>query len=361
MTARIHVLLGAGGVGKTTLAAGYAIALARSGRRVGLLGIDPARRLQTALGLPLTDRAARVALDPPAPGSLDAALLGPAEMLRRWATEACPDSSARDRLLKNVFFHALSERLATANDVLAAIRLAEWFERDPSLDDLVVDTAPGLNAIEFLRRPESLAAFLEGPLVVWLRRLAQAETGRGGVMGGFFRGMAPRVLGGLARLGGTGMLVELGDFLALGEPVLERMAQRLAAAQRFLRDGRTEILLVTTARADAAAVAQQIAAALGDLGLSPRAVVQNHALPAALGAELAALAGAPLGPVGAAVVRYARAEVELSARVAAASAHLAPRVITLPVSRGLDGDRRLAALASLGEALSAGLADPPAM
>ena len=56
MTARLHVLLGAGGVGKTTLAAGYAVALARAGGRVGLLGIDPARRLSGALGLTLADR-----------------------------------------------------------------------------------------------------------------------------------------------------------------------------------------------------------------------------------------------------------------------------------------------------------------
>ena len=38
MSARLHVLVGSGGVGKTTLSAGYALALARSGRRVGLLG-----------------------------------------------------------------------------------------------------------------------------------------------------------------------------------------------------------------------------------------------------------------------------------------------------------------------------------
>ena len=81
MTPRLHVLLGAGGVGKTTLAAGYALALAREGRRVGLLGIDPARRLQGALGLALPD------LEVPVPGAprLQAALLRPTDCLRRWA------------------------------------------------------------------------------------------------------------------------------------------------------------------------------------------------------------------------------------------------------------------------------------
>lgn len=52
---RLHVFVGGGGVGKTTLSAGYALALAQSGKRVGLLGIDPAKRLQSALGLSLPD------------------------------------------------------------------------------------------------------------------------------------------------------------------------------------------------------------------------------------------------------------------------------------------------------------------
>ena len=81
MSARLHVLLGAGGVGKTTLAAGFALSLARAGSRVGLLGIDPARRLQSALGVTLQDRAMPVSgwQDPRSlareTGSLHAALL----------------------------------------------------------------------------------------------------------------------------------------------------------------------------------------------------------------------------------------------------------------------------------------------
>jgi anion-transporting ArsA/GET3 family ATPase len=344
VTAKLHVLLGAGGVGKTTLAAGYALALAHAGGRVGLLGIDPARRLQTALGIQLTDVETKVACA----GELHAALLGPAESMRRWAAEASPDAEARERLLKNTFFLALAERLAAANDVLAAIRLAEWVERDPDLTDLVVDTAPGLNAIEFLRRPESLAAFLEGPLVAWLRRLARAEHG---TLGGVVRGAALRVLGGLSRIGGMGMLVELGDFLALGEATLERMAVRLAEAQRWIRSGPTEILLVTAVRDDAATAAAQIAAALAKLGLAPRAALVNHALPASFGDEISALAGEPLGAEASAVLRYARAQAALQARELEAAARLAPAVIALPAARGLDGEHRLAVLASLGERL----------
>ena len=48
---RILVVVGTGGVGKTTVAAALAVEAARRGRRVLALTIDPARRLSDALGL----------------------------------------------------------------------------------------------------------------------------------------------------------------------------------------------------------------------------------------------------------------------------------------------------------------------
>jgi anion-transporting ArsA/GET3 family ATPase len=360
------VLLGAGGVGKTTLAAAYALALAREGRRVGLLGIDPARRLQTALGLALDDTARPV----PDAGLLRAAVLAPAECLPRWAGELGGDGdanrAARERLVANAFFVALAERLATANDVFAAIRIAEWVERDPALEHLVVDTAPGLHAIEFLRRPEALSAFLEGPLVSWMRRLARAQRhGLSGAAGDALRGVAQRVLGGLARVGGSTMLLELADFLALAEDLLERMAERLTAARRWIADPSTEILLVAAVRDDAAHTAQAIAAALATVPgarLSPHATIVNHTLDPALGVELAALAALPeaaqrpRSTVAERVVRYARAEAALQARVVAELSTLAPTLILLPATRGLEGTARRKALAALGDQLRDALA-----
>ena len=48
---RILVVCGAGGVGKTTMAAALALQAARQGRRVLACTIDPSRRLATSLGL----------------------------------------------------------------------------------------------------------------------------------------------------------------------------------------------------------------------------------------------------------------------------------------------------------------------
>jgi anion-transporting ArsA/GET3 family ATPase len=341
-TPRLHVLLGAGGVGKTTLAAGYALALARSGRRVGLLGIDPSRRLQGALGLELPELEVLV----PGVGELHAALLRPEDSMRRWAADACPDPDLRTRLLANKFFLALADRLAAATDLLAAARIAEWAERDPALTDLVVDTAPGLNAIEFLRKPQSLAAFLEGGLVRWLRWLA-----RSGTKNGLFKGAARRVIGGLDRLGGTPMLLELAEFLSLVEELLARMLDRVTKAQAWISSPSTELLLIAAVRDDAAHTAGELAKALGELNLSARATVVNRALPQELGPELERLDDASLAPDALPFVRYARGYSRMQQRVISEVTPLARTVAVIPAWRGLDEDTRLDALSALGERL----------
>ena len=50
-TRTIVVCCGAGGVGKTTTAAAFALEAARQGRRACVVTIDPARRLANSLGL----------------------------------------------------------------------------------------------------------------------------------------------------------------------------------------------------------------------------------------------------------------------------------------------------------------------
>jgi anion-transporting ArsA/GET3 family ATPase len=345
VTPRLHIFLGPGGAGKTTLAAAYAGELARSGRRVGLLGIDPSRRLQGALGVTLPDLQVAV---PSRPG-LSAALLRPEDCLRRWAEEQCPDAGARERLKKNVFFVALADRLASASDLLAAVRVAEWIEHDAALDDLVVDTAPGLNALEFLRRPATLVAFMEGRVVRWLRWLASGQSG------GALRGGAQRVVDALGRIGGTNLLFDLAEFLVLAEGVLEKMSQRLEAAERWFADARTEILLVAAVREDTPGTVQELARALGASKLAPSAIVLNRALPEALDHELAPIRLDGLDQEAASVVRFARGYVRMQARVGAALASLGPLVV-VPAVTGLDADDRWSALETLGERLAAALA-----
>jgi anion-transporting ArsA/GET3 family ATPase len=340
VSARLHVLLGQGGVGKTTLACAYALALAQ-GRRVGLLGVDPAGRLRTALGLSaLGEEPAPLAGEP----ALSAAWLRPGESLRRWALEECRDGEARERLLSNPFFLALADRLAGATDALAAIRMAEWAERDPRLDELVLDTAPGLHGLELLRKPEKLLSLLDGKLLRWVSTVAVRRRPESAV--------ARRILRGLSKIGGARVLLDLAEFSLLVQGVAASMIERLKRAREWLRRSDTQLVLVCVPRPDAAAGVRRLAHALRDLGLTPGPVVLNHALPA----TLSALAPEPGCAEARAFARFVRGSAALKARV---SRELAP-VVELPIQPGLDaaGPARLAALRQLGERLRVLLDQP---
>src|SRR5262245_22997367 len=79
---RVVVCAGAGGVGKTTVAAALALGAAERGRRVLCLTIDPARRLADSLGVDLepgleaeVSRERLSAVGAAATGSLSVAML----------------------------------------------------------------------------------------------------------------------------------------------------------------------------------------------------------------------------------------------------------------------------------------------
>ncbi len=343
MTARLHVMLGDGGVGKTTLAAAYALALAAQGKRVALLGIDPARRLQSALGLSLEGGIVQV----PVAGDLQASLLLPEATLRRWATEGIADSARSARLLNNPLFAALADRLAATTDVIAAVRIAEWLESDPQLTDLVVDTAPGRNGIEFLKRPTALVELMHGRLLGWLRHASDSH------------GIGSRVLRGLSHIGGVEILASLGELATAVEIPFQRVVDRLERAQAALRDPTTEILLVVTIREDAIASTRAFRDELVKMGLPPRVIVVNRVLPVAVGAEISTIKQPELDAVSAAPLRYLRAYLEIQTRVLEGAKTLAPSVVLVSAAQGLDGEARLAGLADLGASFCAGVGAAP--
>ncbi len=336
MSVRLHVLLGQGGVGKTTLASAYGVALTRHGRRVGLLGVDPAGRVRDALGMTAI---AEQPGDVPGAAGLKAALLVPGETLRRWAAEELGGIEQREPLLRNPFFLALADRLAGATDAFAAVRLAEWAETDPQLDDLIVDTAPGLHGLEFLARPERLLSVLQGRVLRWLSAAASA---------GVTEREGRRILRALARIAGNGILVELAEFFVLMERIAARMVTRLERAREWLRDTSTEMLLVCVPGPGAASGAQLLSAQLSALGLPRGPLVLNRALPR----SLLTLELEDSTDESRAFRRFVRASAALQEETARELAR-SFRVVEVPVGSGLDaaGAAQVAALAALGEEL----------
>jgi len=347
---RLTILLGAGGVGKTTLSAALGLAMARAGSRTALLSVDPACRLRSALGLAAMPELGIAVPTPGCAGSLDAAVLDPGASLRRWVAADCHDDRARARLMVNPYFLALADHLAGLTDAIGCARAAEWVERDPGLTELVLDTAPGVPAVELLARPDKLMAFFDGKMIRWIARLAR--IGKVGVAGR----SAHRMLAGLAELSGANVLRELGELLSTIDRAVATMITRLERARRWLKEPSTSLVIVCGVSDDAAQVAGSLDRALRGLGFTPSLAVLNRALPAALTALPPLAAAAPAEAH--AFVRYVQSYVRTQGRVRAQLIADLGRVIELPDAAALDAAGRLDGLAALGEPLRAALEEP---
>jgi anion-transporting ArsA/GET3 family ATPase len=243
----ILVCVGAGGVGKTTVAAALGLEAARRGRRAVVITIDPARRLADALGLGELDNEPR----PIAPalleelgvrggGSLSAMMLDMKRTFDDLVVRFAPDPATRERILANPIYQHVSDALAGSAEYSAMEKVHELAERE-AFDLVVVDTPPSQHALDFLEAPERLLEFLDSRVVQMLVHPAFA-AGRLGLR--IFQRGVERVLHLIERVSGVGFLQDLSDFLLAFEGMSEGFRERARAVRARLLGPESAFVLV---------------------------------------------------------------------------------------------------------------------
>ncbi|TMQ16174.1 MAG: hypothetical protein E6J91_12250 [Deltaproteobacteria bacterium] len=230
------------------------------------------------------------------------------------------------------------------------MRAVEWAERDPALSEIVLDTAPGIPAVELLARPDKLMAFFDGRLIRWLTRFARLS--RLGVAAHGSR----RTLTALAQLSGAGALRDFGELVSALDAAIATMIARLERARGWLRDPRTAIIIACGISDDAADAACALDRAVRAHGFEPTLAVLNRVLPTSLAAWSPRLDAAP--PAAHAFARYIESHLRIQHRVRAQLVAQHLPVLDIPDAATLDVADRLAGLAALGEPLRAALAAP---
>jgi anion-transporting ArsA/GET3 family ATPase len=241
---RVLITCGSGGVGKTTSAAALALRAALSGRRVLVCTIDPSRRLATSLGkgqLSGRPRAIDIkALAPARGGALFAMVLDVKGAFDALVLRHTPQAEARDRILKNRFYHHVSAALAGSHEYMAMETLLE-LSTDERFDLVVLDTPPTRHALDFLEAPDRLLGFLDvSVLRFFLRpyfkagRLTVQVATRTGAM---LLKLADRFLG-------LQFLQELSEFFLAFEGMYDGFRARAAEVQALLRAPSTGFVLV---------------------------------------------------------------------------------------------------------------------
>lgn len=155
---RFLFFTGKGGVGKTSVAAASALALADAGRRVLLLSTDAASNLDDMLGAPLRNRPVDV---PGVPG-LSVLNIDPdaaAEDYRQRVLAQLGPDADRARVREELSGACTTE--IAAFDAFAAL-LAGGGPEDAAYDHVVVDTAPTGHTLRLLSLPALWSGFLAG-------------------------------------------------------------------------------------------------------------------------------------------------------------------------------------------------------
>ncbi len=224
------VLLGAGGVGKTTVSAASALHAARQGRRTLVLTIDPAKRLADALGIPLGNEVREVR------PNLHAQMLDTKQALDDLVATYAEDTATLQSVMESRFYDQLSDAFAGSQEFVAMGALYELLE-EGRWDTVVVDTPPSKHAVDFLDVNQRLINVFESGVMKYLFKPTRFLRLGGGYM-----------TKSLARWTSSRYLEEVSDFVVTFDDMFLDMEDRVRHMQEILMDPeRTGVNLVTSA------------------------------------------------------------------------------------------------------------------
>jgi anion-transporting ArsA/GET3 family ATPase len=289
---RIVVCVGAGGVGKTTVAAAIALGFAAQGKRVLCITIDPAKRLADSLGLGAMNTEEQ-AVSPElfakagvtVLGSLTVLMLDTKRTFDDLVARHASSPEARDRIFQNRIYNYVSTSLAGTQSYMAMEKVL-LVRQDPRFDLIVLDTPPTSNALDFLDAPERLIEAIDSAAMRWLVQTFE-KSGRFS-LNLVARGVA-LVLRGLGRLTGKGFLEHLAEFVAELNELFGGFRERAAIVAKAFRAPDLAYVLVTSAAPAAIDEVSYFAARLREQGMRPDAVVVNRLQPAPETAEPSAV------------------------------------------------------------------------
>lgn len=237
------VVVGSGGVGKTTLAAALGLVAADRGDRTLVMTFDPSLRLKDALGVEEQAGADEIEVDTTGAGQLFASLLDAKQTFDRLVVRYAPDEESQSRILGNRYYQHLAGGLAGVLEYMAVERLFE-VSKAGEFDRIILDTPPTRQALDFLEAPQRIVGFLDsGALKLALRSWFDESghlrpTRRLGRLGRRFERYLDEVVG-------LDLLRDMVEFFQAFGPLYDGFRQRAAQVETLLRSSETMFALVS--------------------------------------------------------------------------------------------------------------------
>jgi anion-transporting ArsA/GET3 family ATPase len=273
-TSQVLVVVGSGGVGKTTSASGLALFAAREGKRVALLTIDPAKRLAQALGLEsLNNTPQSLAADLTAPGDVAAMMLEPSETFDNLISQAVQTDALRERLLANRLYQLIARTLGGMQEYMAVEKLYDLVEQK-KFDLIVIDTPPSVNALVFLDAPRRMYTFFSETIVRFF--VKENEIKKKGLLGKMKDKAGEIAINVLRKTLSDSFMDDLMEMATAFQSLFAAFRLRGEVVEKILRAKETNFVIVTGPDPLRVSEAEDYSHILRKLGVRPDLWIVNR-------------------------------------------------------------------------------------
>ena len=277
----VAILLGTGGVGKTTIAAALALAGASANLDTAVITVDPTKRLRDALGLArLGGHPTRIGAKQLREAGLPTTLKLSAMVLDvKGAWDAIverfvADQAARRRIFENPFYQSLTREFA-GSEAFAALQQLYDLHQAGSFELEIVDTPPASHSFEFLQAPARMIRLLDSRTARWL---FTPSLSAGRIAMKLASEAARFVVRELERFAGKSVLSTISDFFAAMAESIDSIVDRLHKTEALLYSPAVRFILVTTPERDRLRQARELIGEMEAEGLKLAAIVVNRFL-----------------------------------------------------------------------------------
>ncbi len=273
----LWIVLGSGGVGKTTSSAALGLAQAKAGRKVAVITVDPAKRLAQVLGLKSLSNAPQLVKEYPNGGRLSALWLDNQTALEELLRKHGAKLPGLDKLLNHRLFKIIQSQLGGIEEYLGVEKVVA-LGQNPDFDLCILDTPPSKHALDFLEAPRHLLKFFdEGVLRVFLSEGASKE---GGFFSRMIQGGAHQMIEIFKNFLGAIFLKELAELLNGLRPVHQIFTNTAETIESWVRLPSTHFIVVSLLEDYPLDEARLLKIELSARGLrEPSLLVLNKCLP----------------------------------------------------------------------------------